>query len=77
MADFLVRCESCGHGISSSGELEAAKMYAKSHGSCSNCDGRSFTIVKRNKSVSISDNIEDDDTDIDDDPEGQSSLEDF
>lgn len=76
MADFLVRCESCGYGITASDTLELAKMNAESKRSCSKCNSRSFKIVKREKDVSISDDIEDDDDD-DDDPERQSSLEDF
>ena len=77
MADFLVRCESCGYGVTASDTLELAKMNAKSTIACSECDSKSFEIVKRNKSVSISDDARGGDDDDDDDPEVQTSLDNF
>lgn len=77
MVDFLVRCESCGYDISSSDTLELAKMNAERIIACSQCHSKSFEIEKREKSVSISDGAKDGDYDGDDDPGGQSSLDNF
>lgn len=52
MSDYLVKCKSCGHGVTSSDDIKAAQELAHQM-SCQKCNSREFTIVERSREVEM------------------------
>lgn len=72
---YILKCRSCGYGISSADTKDLIKKQAEIYSSCSKCHSNQLKISEqREKSVEFEDN---DDNENDDDDAQQSDLDGF